>query len=83
MNGHPTEPEREQITRSLTRLNFGGPEDPGAVTLWVSTGAGQTWPGSTLSLPLRLFLGRTAKEVDATAEVWRAATALVNRPSAP
>jgi polyhydroxybutyrate depolymerase len=82
-NGHSTEPESEEITRSMTRHIFGAQEDPGAVTLWVSKGAGHTWPGSRLSLPLRLFLGRTSNEIDATAEVWRAATALVKPESAP
>jgi polyhydroxybutyrate depolymerase len=82
-NGHPTAPESEEITRSLTRFSFGAPEDPGAVTLWVSRGAGHTWPGSRLSLPLRLFLGRTSNEIDATAEVWQTASALVKPGSAP
>ena len=80
-NGNSTEPESEEISRSLTRLSFGAQEDPGAVTLWVSKGAGHTWPGSRLSLPLRLFLGRTSNEIDATAEVWRAATASVQHGS--
>lgn len=82
-NGHSTKPESEEITRSLTRLDFGAQEEPGAVTLWVSKGAGHTWPGSRLPLPLRLFLGRTSNEIDATAEVWRAAAALVEPESAP
>ena len=82
-NGHSTEPESEDVTRSLTRLNFGVQEEPGAVTLWVSRGAGHTWPGSRLPLALRLFLGRTSNEIDATAEVWRAAAAVVKPESAP
>ena len=82
-NGHPTEPESEEITRSLTRLDFGAQDEPGAVTLWVSEGAGHTWPGSRLPLVLRLFLGRTSNEIDATAEVWRAAEAVVKPECAP
>jgi polyhydroxybutyrate depolymerase len=71
-NGHPTEPERSEITPSLTRLSYGSPNDPGAVTLWICEGAGHTWPGTRLTLGLRLFLGKVSYEVDATDEIWRA-----------
>jgi polyhydroxybutyrate depolymerase len=71
-NGHPTEPERSEITPSLTRLSYGSPDGPGAVTLWICEGAGHTWPGTHLSLGLRLFLGKVSYEVDATEEIWRA-----------
>jgi poly(3-hydroxybutyrate) depolymerase len=40
------------------------------VTLWVSRGAGHTWPGSRLPIALRLLLGRTSHEIDATEELW-------------
>ncbi len=72
-NGHPGEAEQLAVSPTLTRFNFGPDGDPGAVTLWVCKGAGHTWPGSKLPLFLRLFLGRTSFEVDATAEIWRAA----------
>jgi poly(3-hydroxybutyrate) depolymerase len=42
------------------------------VTLWVCDGAGHTWPGTRLTLGLRLFLGKVSYDVDATAEIWRA-----------
>jgi polyhydroxybutyrate depolymerase len=71
-NGHSPEPERREITPSLTRLSYGPLEDPGAVTLWVCDGAGHTWPGTRLTLGLRLFLGKVSYDVDATAEIWQA-----------
>ena len=73
-NGHWVEAEHEAVSPTLTRLRFSAAGDPGAVTLWVCTGAGHTWPGSRLPIFLRLFLGRTSFEVDATAEIWRAAS---------
>ena len=83
--GLPSEPTRTELTAHLTRMDFGDPAGAAAVTLFVSRGAGHTWPGSRphlfaalamspLSpLLLRLMLGRTSKEIDATAEIWRAA----------
>ena len=71
-NGHPPEPDRAEVTPSLTRLSYGPQDDPGAVTLWVCRGAGNTWPGTRLTLGLRLFLGKVSYDVDATAEIWRA-----------
>jgi len=71
-NGHSPEPERTELTRSLTRLSYGPLDDPGAVTLWVCDGAGHTWPGTRLTLGLRLFLGKVSFDVAATAEIWRA-----------
>jgi polyhydroxybutyrate depolymerase len=71
-NGLPAEPRQEEVTAALSRYSFGADDDPGAVTLWVSRGAGHTWPGTHLSLGLRLFLGRTSQDVDATAEIWQA-----------
>jgi len=71
-NGHSPEPERTEFTPSLTRLSYGPLDDPGAVTLWVCEGAGHTWPGTRLTLGLRLFLGKVSYDVDATAEICRA-----------
>jgi polyhydroxybutyrate depolymerase len=71
-NGHPTEPDRAEITPSLTRLSYGPLGDRGSVTLWVCDGAGHTWPGTRLPLGLRLFLGKVSFDVDATTEIWQA-----------
>jgi poly(3-hydroxybutyrate) depolymerase len=70
-NGHPPEPDRTEVMPSLTRLSYGPRDDPGAVTLWVCRGAGHTWPGTRLTIGLRLFLGKVSFDVDATAEIWR------------
>jgi len=43
---------------------------PGEVTLFTSKGAGHTWPGGHLGPFLRLLLGRTSTEIDATAKTW-------------
>ncbi len=71
-NGVPAEPREDQVSATLSRVSFGPDDGPGAVTLWVSKGAGHTWPGSRLPLLYRLFLGRTSFEIGATAEIWRA-----------
>jgi polyhydroxybutyrate depolymerase len=71
-NGHSPEPDRTEITAALSRLSYGDSDAPGAVTLWVCAGAGHTWPGTRLPLLVRLFLGKVAYDVDATAEIWRA-----------
>jgi poly(3-hydroxybutyrate) depolymerase len=74
------EPTHRELTSHLTRVDFGDPNEAAAVTLFVSRGAGHTRPGSRLPLfpiSLRLILGRTSKEVDATAEIWRATSAAV------
>jgi polyhydroxybutyrate depolymerase len=71
-NGHSPEPERTEFTSSVTQLSYGPPGDPGAVTLWVCDGAGHTWPGTRLTLGVRLLLGKVSYDVDATAEIWRA-----------
>jgi polyhydroxybutyrate depolymerase len=78
------EPNRHELTGHLTQMDFGDPSEAAAVTLFLSQGAGHTWPGSRLALfpvsplsplsplYLRLILGRTSKEIDATTEIWRA-----------
>jgi polyhydroxybutyrate depolymerase len=71
-NGHSRDPERTDLTPSVTRLSYGPQGDPGAVTLWVCDGAGHTWPGTRLALGARLSLGKVSYDVDATAEIWRA-----------
>jgi polyhydroxybutyrate depolymerase len=83
--GLPSEPTRRELTAHLTRIDFGDPGEAAAVSLFVSRGAGHTWPGSRLffgpslsplrGLFLRLILGRTSKEIDATTEIWQATSA--------
>jgi polyhydroxybutyrate depolymerase len=76
--GLPSEPTRQELTPHLTRTDFGDPNRAAAVSLFVAQGAGHTWPGSHLPLfPLflRLILGRTSQDIDATTEIWRAAGA--------
>jgi polyhydroxybutyrate depolymerase len=73
--GLPSEPAREKLTDHLTRIDFGDPGEATAVTLFVSERAGHTWPGSRLPFPARLILGRTSNEIDATTQIWRAASA--------
>jgi polyhydroxybutyrate depolymerase len=68
----PSEPTRQELTGHLTQTDFGAPNESAAVTLFVSQGAGHTWPGARLPLFLRLILGRTSMEIDATTEIWRA-----------
>jgi poly(3-hydroxybutyrate) depolymerase len=36
------------------------------VMLWTVSGGGHTWPGSPLGLLLRVLLGKTTTEIDAT-----------------
>jgi poly(3-hydroxybutyrate) depolymerase len=73
--GLPGEPTRQELTRHLTKVDFGGPGQVAAVTLFVSRRAGHTWPGARLSLYHRLVLGRTSEEIDAVTEIWQATTA--------
>ena len=75
--GLPSEPNRAALTAHLTRVSFGEPGAAASVTWFVSEGAGHTWPGSRLPLFLRLVLGRTSREIDATAEIWRSTKAPV------
>jgi polyhydroxybutyrate depolymerase len=69
------EPDRHQLSDHLTQMEIGDPNGAVAVTLFLSQGAGHTWPGSHLPVLLRLILGRTSNEIDATAEIWRATSA--------
>jgi polyhydroxybutyrate depolymerase len=69
-NGLPPEPAVHTVSPTLTRTTYGVENGAGEVTLWTSQGAGHTWPGAHLGLFLRLFLGRTSQEMDATREIW-------------
>jgi polyhydroxybutyrate depolymerase len=68
-NGLPVEPTVVAASGTLTRTTYGEPGEPGEVTLWTSRDAGHTWPGGRLGFFLRLLLGRTSTEIDATAEI--------------
>jgi polyhydroxybutyrate depolymerase len=69
-NRMPGQPEVVAVSPTLTRTTYGTEGKPGEVTLFTSKGAGHTWPGGHLGLLLRLFLGRTTTEIDATAKIW-------------
>jgi polyhydroxybutyrate depolymerase len=69
-NGIASPPEEVAVSPTLTRTTYGAEGQPGEVTLWTSQGAGHTWPGSHLGLLLRLFLGRTSREIDAARSIW-------------
>jgi polyhydroxybutyrate depolymerase len=69
-NRMPEQPEVVALSPTLTRTTYGTGGKPGEVTVFTSKGAGHTWPGGHLGLFLRLFLGRTSTEIDATAKIW-------------
>jgi polyhydroxybutyrate depolymerase len=77
-NQMPEQPEVVAISPALTRTTYGVEGKPGEVTLFTSKGAGHTWPGAHLGLFLRLFLGRTSMEIDATSAIWDFARAHAN-----
>jgi polyhydroxybutyrate depolymerase len=69
-NGVSAEPTTVAPSATLTRTTYGSEGQPGEVTLWTARGAGHTWPGNPLGPFLRLLLGRTTTEIDATAQIW-------------
>jgi polyhydroxybutyrate depolymerase len=69
-NGVPLRPTEEAVSATLTRTTYGTPGGIGEITLWTAARAGHTWPGSHLGIFLRLLLGRTNMEIDATKEIW-------------
>jgi polyhydroxybutyrate depolymerase len=69
-NGITAPPAEFVVSPTLTRTTYGAEGQPGEVTLWTSRGAGHTWPSGHLGLLLRLSLGRTSKEIDATKSIW-------------
>jgi polyhydroxybutyrate depolymerase len=74
-NGMPEQPEIVAVSPTLTRTTYGAEGKAGEVTLFTSRGAGHTWPGGDPGLLLRLLLGRTSKEIDATSRIWEFARA--------
>ncbi len=69
-NGMPDQPVVVAVSPTLTRTTYGAEGEPGEVTLFTSKGAGHTWPGGHAGLLLRLFLGRTSTEIDASSRIW-------------
>jgi polyhydroxybutyrate depolymerase len=69
-NRMPEQPEVVALSPTLTRTTYGAEGKPGEVTLFASKGAGHTWPGGHMGFFLRLFLGRTSTEIDASAKIW-------------
>ncbi len=79
-NGLEDTPTETSVSATLTRTSYGADDHPGQVNLWTSLNAGHTWPGSRPRLTLRLLLGRTSHEIDATAEIWSFATRFAAPP---
>ena len=69
-NGVDSEVVTSVVSPRLTRTTYGGEGHPGEVTLWTAQGAGHTWPGSRLPMLLRLIVGRTTMEIDASTKLW-------------
>jgi len=61
----------ERSVSPTLRGTFYGAGTPGEVTLWTFADAGHTWPGQPVSGPLRVLLGHSSPELDATEEIWR------------
>ncbi|MGH9122536.1 MAG: alpha/beta hydrolase family esterase [Acidimicrobiales bacterium] len=74
-NGVAGGPTQVAISPTLTKTTYGAEGQPGEVTLYTAAGAGHTWPGSKPGPLLRLLLGRTNTDIDATAEIERFAQA--------
>jgi polyhydroxybutyrate depolymerase len=70
-NRMPEQPEVVAVSPTLTRTTYGAEGEPGEVTLFTCKGAGHTWPGAHPGLLLRLLLGRTSTEIDATSSIWK------------
>ena len=67
-NGVETSQTATEPGPGLTKITY-GEGTPGEVTLWTFKHAGHTWPGRPVGPLLRLLLGRTSTEVDATHEI--------------
>ena len=76
----PATADRGGGQRDTDRTTYGTPGGDGEITLWTAAGAGHTWPGSHLGIVLRLLLGRTNMEIDATKEIWDFAGRHVDDP---
>ena len=79
-NGLPLEAQEDSPTPTLTRTRYGPDGAPGEVVLWTVRGGGHTWPGGRTGLAIRLLLGRTTRDVDATARIAAFAALHTGRP---
>ncbi|HLI56185.1 MAG TPA: hypothetical protein VKY26_04025 [Actinomycetota bacterium] len=68
-NGVGGEPEEVELSPTLRMIGY-GEGSAAEVMLCVFARAGHTWPGSHPGRVLRLLLGRTSGELDATGEIW-------------
>jgi hypothetical protein len=66
-NGADPTPISVEISEHVTRTTYGDDGAPNGVVLWTIRGGGHTWPGTRLGPLVRLILGHTTTEVDATA----------------
>jgi polyhydroxybutyrate depolymerase len=66
-NGADPNPTVEQLSTHVTRTTYGLDGAANGVVLWTVSGGGHTWPGTRLGPLLRLILGHTTTEIDATA----------------
>ncbi len=69
-NGVEGAREDRRVSPTLSRTTY-GEGTPAEVTLWTFANAGHTWPGHPGGPVLRLVVGRTGRELDATQEIWR------------
>jgi polyhydroxybutyrate depolymerase len=65
-NGADPQPTALQVSRHVSRSIYGRVGAGNEVMLWTVSGGGHTWPGSPLGLLLRVLLGKTTTEIDAT-----------------
>jgi len=61
----------ERAVSPTLRGTFYGEGTPGEVALWTFADAGHTWPGRPVHGAMRILLGHSSHELDATEEIWR------------
>jgi polyhydroxybutyrate depolymerase len=71
-NGLDPHPTVTEVSPHVSEARYGGPGEPGEVALWTVRGGGHTWPGTRLGPLVRLILGSTTTEIDATALILAA-----------
>ena len=69
-NGVAGGPVTTTLSRAVNRSRWGDGGAPDEVVLFTVARAGHTWPGSRPNALIRLYLGRTSRELDATADIW-------------
>jgi polyhydroxybutyrate depolymerase len=65
-NGTDPSPTTVAVSQHVTRTTYGHDSAANGVVLWTIRDGGHTWPGTRLRLLLRLILGHTTTEIDAT-----------------